>query len=141
MTDTTILDGMMRTLARNPMATGRMKFPLSPLGSPTSQFIQTDETPFYAKHEVEHPNKRFAERVDLFHQSVKDVRLERPRRGDCNNVRLIERHMDGEVWTRTEKCLGTVHAVETRINGAVRVDGKCLTCGWEVHRAGLLKED
>jgi hypothetical protein len=123
-----------KTLERNPLVEDRMKYP-------ERQFVPTDETPFYAKEEVEHPNKRFADRVDLFHQQVKDVRWERPRVGDCNNTLLIEKHMDGQVWNRVERCPGKVHAVETKINGAVRIDGKCLTCGWEIHRAGLLKED
>lgn len=143
MTDTTILDGMMRTLQRNPMVEDRMKFPLAPLGSPTSQFVETDVRPFYAKAEPKVEggmNAKYAERVDLFHQDVKGVRLERPRRGSCGRVRTVERHIDGEVWTRNEVCPGVVHAVETKINGAMRVDGKCLTCGWEVHRAGLLNE-
>jgi len=139
LTDTTILDGLMRTLERNPLIEQRLKFPLAPLGSPDSQFVQTDETPFYAKGEVGVTNGRYAERVDLFHGvAVKAPRLERPRRGTCNNVRTTERHMDGQVWRREERCGGVVHAVETVIAGAMRVDGRCLSCGWEIHRAGLL---
>lgn len=138
MTDTTILDGLMRTLKRNPLVESRMKFPLAPLGSPDSQFVQTDVTPFYARREVEVKNKLFGERADLFHgTALKAPRLERPRRGTCNNVRTTERHIDGEVWRKEERCGGVVHAVETKIVGAVRVDGKCLKCGWELHRAGL----
>ena len=126
-----------KTFERNPLTEERMKHV-------ETQFIETDETPFYAKEEViptSEMNKRYADRVDLFHQQVKDVRWERPRVGDCNNTLLIERHMDGQIWNRIERCTGKVHAVETKINGAVRIDGKCLTCGWEIHRAGLLKED
>lgn len=141
MTDTTILDGLMAALKRNPLVEQRLRYPLAPLGSPNSQYVETDARPFYARREPvasADMNRRYAERVDLFHASVKDVRLERPRRGTCSQVRIIERHIDGEVYTRREACGGVVHAVETKINGAVRVDGKCLSCGWELHRAGLL---
>ena len=122
-----------RTFERNPLTEDRMKYP-------DQQFIETDETPFYAKEEVDHPNKNYAERVDLFHQQVREVRWERPRVGDCNNTLLIERHIDGQIWNRIERCAGKVHAVETKINGAVRIDGQCQTCGWEIHRAGLLED-
>jgi hypothetical protein len=137
MSDTTILDGLMATLKRNPLTPERMNYL-------DRQFVETDERPFYARRETEvgttSVNRRFGEIVDLFHQDIRGVRKERPRSGSCHRVRVVERHIDGQVWTRQEACQGTVHAVETVINGAVRVDGKCLSCGWEVHRAGLLHE-
>lgn len=118
MTDTRILDAMMKMLDRNPLEPHRLQ-------NPDEQFIETDERPFYATREPiakKDMNRRYAERVDLFHEDVKGARLERPRRGTCR------------------ECGGEVHAVETKIKGAVRVDGKCLSCGWELHRAGLLSE-
>lgn len=143
MTDTSVLDAMMRTLARNPLVDDRMRHPLAPLGSPLSQYIQTDERPFYAKKEATptaEMNRNYGEVADLFHQDINSVRLERPRRGSCPAIRREQTVIDGKTWTREEGCTGTVHAVETVANGAIRVDGRCLTCGWEVHRAGLLNE-
>lgn len=122
-----------KTFERNPLTPDRMKYV-------QDQFIETDETPFYAKEEVEHPNKLYADRVDLFHQQVKEVRWERPRVGSCNNRLLIEKHIDGQIWNRIEACTGQVRAVETKIHEAVRIDGQCDTCGWEIHRVGLLEE-
>ena len=133
-----LLDGLLDTINRNPIPT-----PEPGSYGVVLPYRETDETPFYADKEVlptSEMNKRYADRVDLFHQAIKDVRWERPRIGTCNNTLLIERHIDGEVWTKTQKCGGNVRAVETRINGAVRVDGKCFTCGWQIHRAGLLSE-
>lgn len=134
MTDTTVLDGLMETLRRNPMIPERMQIL-------HQQFMETDERPFYARDEVPvgptANNRKYADIVDLFHQDVSAPRLERPRRGTCGAVE--ERIIDGRVW-RSGECGGEVHAVETRIAGAVRVDGKCLKCGWELHRAGLLDE-
>lgn len=134
MTDTRILEGMMEAFRRNPMIPDRMKYP-------ERQFVETDEAPFYDRSEVEvgtHPtNRRFAEIADLFHQDISGPRLERPRRGTCGAV--SEQVIEGRVW-RSEECGGEVQAVETRIPGAVRVDGKCLKCGWELHRAGLLTD-
>jgi hypothetical protein len=134
MTDTLILDGLMAALARNPMTPERLNYI-------DRQFEATDVRPFYARREVEvgqnQTNRAFGDVADLFHQDLSVTRYERPRRGPCG--RRDERVIDGRVWT-AEACPGTVHAVETKIDGAVRVDGKCLTCGWEVHRAGLLEE-
>ena len=76
--------------------------------------------------------------MDLFHTDPTASRLERPRRGSCPRV---TQEYDGVRWNVVAACGGTVHAVETIVNGAVRVDGKCLKCGTEVHRAGLLKEN
>lgn len=132
MTDTRILDGMMQALNGNPLPK------VGPRGAEMPVRV-TDSTPFYARGEVEHTNKNFSDRVDLFHQDLTQARRERPRRGSCNNVRTVERHMDGQVWVRKETCPGPVHAVETTIPGAVRVDGRCLSCGTEIHRAGLLE--
>jgi len=118
MTDTAVLDAMMKTLERNPLSTERMRFV-------DRQFVPADDRPFYANKEVEETptmNRRFKKVMDAFHGADQD-RLERPRRGACSS------------------CGGTVHAVETKVKGAVRVDGRCLSCGWEVHRAGFLKED
>lgn len=146
MTDTTILDGMMELLKRNPMTPERMghlsknQVQEGETWGIDRQFHETDETPFYAKGEVVLPheaNPDFAEVADLFHQDLSVSRLERPRRGPCPRIR---REFDGTRWVQTQVCGGVVHAVETIVNGAIRVDGKCLTCGAEVHRAGLLPE-
>jgi hypothetical protein len=133
------LEGLIDTLKRNPVPT-----PEPGQTGLVLPYTETDERPFYADKEVipsDEMNVRFAERVDLFHQSIRDSRWERPRIGTCNNRVLIEKHINGEKWSRIQSCGGTVRAVETRINGALRVDGLCTTCGWEIHRAGLLKED
>lgn len=113
MTDTLILDAMMKVLERNPLISERMR-------DVEAQRITVDDKPFYARREVEHTNRRYGERIDLFHQDLSQPRTERPRRGSC------------------DECGGEVHAVETCITGAMRVDGRCLSCGWELHRAGLL---
>lgn len=146
MTDTTILDGMMAALKRNPLTPERLGH-LSknkveegqPWGTRLQQ-ITTDETPFWAKGEVvtaREANQNFAAVVDLFHQDLTEPRLERPRLGSCPRIR---REFDGVRWIEEQVCGGTVHAVESIVNGAVRVDGKCLKCGAEIHRAGLLSK-
>jgi hypothetical protein len=112
-TDTLILDAMMQVLERNPLTDERMKYL-------EQQSITVDDKPFYANREITGDNKRYAERVALFHDDLSGPRQERPRRGACDS------------------CGGEVHAVETRITGAMRVDGRCLSCGWELHRAGLV---
>lgn len=146
MTDTTILDGMMELLERNPLNPERLghvnKKDVED-GQPWGvdlQFKATDIKPFYARREVVsagEANPNFSAIADLFHQDLSAPRLERPRRGSC--PRLI-REFDGTKWIDTYPCPGPVHAVETIVNGAARVDGKCLTCGVEVHRAGLVNE-
>jgi hypothetical protein len=113
-TDTVVLDAMMEVLARNPLPSGER------VNAPATPVLTVDDKHFYARREVEIENKRYASRVDLFHQDLTVVRQERARRGPC------------------DACGGVVHAVQTTIQGAVRVDGRCLSCGWEVHRAGLL---
>lgn len=147
MTDTTILDGMMEALKRNPLTDARLG-KLGPnqvgQGKPYGvalQSVKTDARPFYARREpvpTGEMNRNYAERIDVFHHDLSAARLERPRMGSCNRIKTIEQVIDGQVWRREERCGGTVHAVETRIDGAIRVDGKCLSCGWEVHRAGFL---
>lgn len=120
MTDTRVLDAMMATLARNPLVEERMKYL-------EKQFEVTDERPFYAGREVvptAQMNRRYAGVVDRFHDDVKAPRRERPRRGNCRSC-------------MTENA---VHAVETKQNGALRVDGRCMVCGWELHRAGVIGE-
>lgn len=146
MTDTTILDGLMATLKRNPLTPERLgqtgpndvaqgaKYGLA------LQYQTTDERPFYARREVvkaTEANANFAQVVDLFHEDDSAPRLERPRKGTC--PRFVQEY-DGTRFRVTEACGGMVHAVETIVNGAVRVDGKCLKCGTEVHRAGLWNE-
>lgn len=136
MTDTSILDGMMQMLKRNP---------LSPPGSSEKVGVRrpavtTDERPFYARREVvslEEANPNFAEAADVFHQNLTTPRTERPRQGSCPRVM---REFDGVRWHETQVCGGIVHAVETVVAGAVRVDGKCLSCGAEVHRAGIRRK-
>lgn len=138
MTDTTILDGLMATLRRNPLTPER----LGHMGL-QGQFRPTEEPAFYARREVVTPseaNPNFSEVADLFHQDKSAVRMERPRKGSCPSMVREERTIDGQTWVREEGCGGIVHAVETVIQGAVRVDGKCLKCGAEIHRAGLLQE-
>lgn len=134
MTDTQVLDAMMETLRRNPMVEERLKYV-------DRQYVETDERPFWARSEVDigstSHNRQYAEIIALFHDDVSGPRLERPRMGTCDNQQT--RVIDGRVYT-SDACGGTVHCVETRIPGAMRVDGKCLSCGTEVHRAGLLNE-
>lgn len=145
MTDTAILDGLMATLKRNPLDAERLG-QMGPNqvgeGQPYGvalQYRETDERPFYARREVvkaTEANPSFAAVVDLFHQG-NAPRLERPRRGSCPRV---TQEFDGTRWVQVAACGGTVHAVETIVAGAVRVDGHCLKCGTAVHRAGLLNE-
>lgn len=147
MTDTAILDGLMATLQRNPLDPERLG-QTGPndvgKGKPYGLALQqreTDEKPFYARREVvkaTEANANFAAVVDLFHEDDAAPRLERPRQGSCPRV---TQEFDGVRWTQIAACGGLVHAVETIQNGAVRVDGKCLKCGTEIHRAGLLKEN
>jgi hypothetical protein len=146
MTDTTILDGMMAALKRNPLDRERLghlsknDVQEGEKWGTERQFITTDEKPLWAKGEVVRPheaNENFSAVVDLFHQDLSEPRLERPRRGACPRIR---REFDGTRWLEENVCGGTVHAVESIVNGAVRVDGKCLKCGAEVHRAGLLNQ-
>jgi hypothetical protein len=118
-TDTRVLDSMMRMLQRNPLAG-------TSADQPPAEFHITDERPFWSRNEPiakRDMNRRYAERVDLFHQDLTVPRQEKPRKGSCN------------------ACGGVVHAVETRIQGAVRVDGRCLSCGADYHRAGVLPTD
>jgi hypothetical protein len=106
MTDTTILDGMMKMLARNPMTRERMghlsanEVAEGEAFGADRQRVQTDVRPFYAKREVvkkADANPHFAEIVDLFHQDLSATRTERPRRGTCPRVR---REFDGSRWVR-----------------------------------------
>lgn len=146
MTDTVVLDGLIELLKRNPLDAERLGHVNKkdveegqPWGT-ALQFHTTDIKPFYAKDEVVAPseaNPNFSAVADLFHQDLSAPRQERPRRGSCPRVR---REFDGSRWVEEPLCPGPVHAVETVMNGAARVDGKCLTCGVEVHRAGLLNE-
>ena len=120
MTDTRVLDALMQTLERNPLVKERLKYP-------EKQFEVTDAKPFYAGREVvptAQMNRKFAGIVERFHDDLTAERMERPRRGNCRAC-------------MTEN---SVHAVETKQNGALRVDGKCMTCGWELHRAGVIGE-
>lgn len=144
MTDTTILDGLMELLERNPLTQERLghlsKNDVAPGESwgVDRQQVTTDVKPFWARREVvrlEEANSNFAEAVDAFHEDLTAPRQERPRRGTCPRR---TREFDGERWITTAACGGTVHAVESISNGAIRVDGKCLTCGTEIHRAGVL---
>ena len=146
MTNTLILDEMMKALARNPMTPERMgHLSKNAVEEGESwgvdrQQIVTDERPFYAGGEVvslAEANRKFADAVDLFHEDLSAPRKERPRQGSCPRVK---REFDGQRWVQTEACGGIVHAVETVVNGAIRVDGRCLSCGTEIHRAGLLSE-
>jgi hypothetical protein len=146
MTDTTILEGMMQALKRNPLTRERMghlsknEVREGEAWGTDRQQVVTDDRPFYARGEVVRladANPRFAAAVDVFHEDLSAPRKERPRQGSCPRRK---QEFDGERWVVTEACGGTVHAVETIVGGAIRVDGKCLSCGTEIHRAGLLSE-
>lgn len=146
MTDTKILDGMMQILRRNPLdraRLGQLGLNEVPEGAPygtARQRITVDDRPFWAGKEavdLTGANKDYAEVIDLFHEDLSAPRIERPRIGSCPRIR---REFDGTRWRDEAVCGGTVHAVETVMNGAVRVDGYCLRCGTQIHRAGLWHE-
>lgn len=128
MTDTRVLDEMMKVLDRNPLN-------LVAPNLPPARAIVMDDKPFYAKDEVRGAPV-YDDRVAVFHDDLTAPRLERPRRGPCGRTRTIIEE-DGSVNIE-RLCGGEVHAVETIIGGAVRVDGRCLACGWELHRAGVM---
>lgn len=110
----------MQTLERNPLVEDRLRYP-------EKQFEVTDEKPFYAGREVvpaAQMNRKYAGVVERFHDDITAERAERPRRGSC----------------RACMTPNAVHAVETKQNGALRVDGRCLTCGVAYHRAGVIGE-
>jgi hypothetical protein len=128
-----VLDALIKTLERNPLDRVAMNLPPVP-------HVPVDDKPFYQKKEAvptKDMNSNFRRVVDIFH-GPDTYRLERPRRGSCGRQRVVVE--DGRAYVES-MCGGEVHAVETLVPGGQRVDGKCLKCGWELHRAGLSTQD
>lgn len=104
------------------------------------------EEPYYAKGEVESDSNAIGRRyrgvIDYFQSKLGAPRRETVRKGTCENSQGAE--------PTCEIPQPSVYAIETRIPGAMRVDGLCMKlelddegliglvpgCGFEVHRAG-----